>query len=80
MWHRELRRRRFENPQPLIEKLAARMMELGVKPELEIFDLGHVANAMRLVKKRVSLNLRSISTLLWGFQEECRGQFIILYI
>lgn len=41
----------FENPQPLIEKLAARMMELGVKPELEIFDLGHVANAMRLVKK-----------------------------
>ncbi len=41
----------FENPQPLIEKLATRMMELSTKPELEIFDLGNVANAMRLVRK-----------------------------
>ncbi|MGB4754255.1 MAG: 3-keto-5-aminohexanoate cleavage protein, partial [Bacillota bacterium] len=41
----------FENPEPLIEKLAARMLELEIKPELEIFDLGHVANAMRLLKR-----------------------------
>src|SRR5690606_20062961 len=41
----------FENPEPLIEKLAARMLELEIKPELEIFDLGHVANATRLLKK-----------------------------
>jgi 3-keto-5-aminohexanoate cleavage enzyme len=41
----------FENPPPLIEAFATKMKELGIKPELEIFDLGHVANAMRLVKK-----------------------------
>ena len=41
----------FENPLPLMERFAIRMMELGTKPELEIFDLGHVANALRLVKR-----------------------------
>lgn len=41
----------FLNPPVLIEKFAARMKELGVKPEVEVFDVGMVAAAERLVKK-----------------------------
>ncbi|MCR4403233.1 MAG: 3-keto-5-aminohexanoate cleavage protein [Firmicutes bacterium] len=41
----------FENPPRLIEALARKMAELGVKPELEIFDVGMVATAMNLAKR-----------------------------
>lgn len=41
----------FENPWSTIQALAARMLELGVKPELEIFDFGMVDNALRLIKE-----------------------------
>ncbi|MBP7892523.1 MAG: 3-keto-5-aminohexanoate cleavage protein, partial [Firmicutes bacterium] len=34
-----------------IEFLASRMKREGVKPEIECFDAGHIANALRLVKK-----------------------------
>jgi len=38
----------FFNPQDLMVRFAKAMKEHGVKPELEIFDAGMVANAMRL--------------------------------
>jgi len=41
----------FENPFPLMRALLARMNELGIRPELEIFDKGHLANARRLAKE-----------------------------
>jgi 3-keto-5-aminohexanoate cleavage enzyme len=41
----------FMNEPPSIEFLAARMKQLGVKPEIECFDVGHMSNALRLVKK-----------------------------
>ncbi|MDI7245901.1 MAG: 3-keto-5-aminohexanoate cleavage protein [Bacillota bacterium] len=41
----------FENPPWLIEAFARKMAELGVKPELEVFDVGMVANAMRLARQ-----------------------------
>jgi 3-keto-5-aminohexanoate cleavage enzyme len=38
----------FINDLPLMRSLAERMQGLGIVPELEVFDLGHVANAKRL--------------------------------
>lgn len=41
----------FMNSGEYIEKFAKRMQELGVKPEIEIFERGMIENAKRLVKK-----------------------------
>ena len=39
----------FRNPPDFVRRLAGRMRELGVKPELEIYDTGHVDAAIRLL-------------------------------
>jgi len=39
----------FSNPWPFIRDLYARTKELGVVPEFELFDLGHVATLHRLL-------------------------------
>ena len=39
----------FANPWPFIRELYARTLELGVVPEFELFDLGHVATLHRLL-------------------------------
>ena len=38
----------FENSFPIMRSILRAMNEFGVKPELEIFDKGHLANAKRL--------------------------------
>lgn len=38
----------FRNPPADVRRLAARMQELGVKPELEIYDTGHLEACLRL--------------------------------
>lgn len=38
----------FRNPPKDVRRLAARMQELGVKPELEIYDTGHLDECLRL--------------------------------
>ncbi|MGW5519966.1 3-keto-5-aminohexanoate cleavage protein [Nocardia africana] len=38
----------FRNPPSDVRRLAARMRELGVKPELEIYDTGHLDACLRL--------------------------------
>jgi uncharacterized protein (DUF849 family) len=38
----------FLNPPGDVRRLAARMQELGVKPELEIYDTGHLEAVLRL--------------------------------
>ncbi|MCO8305111.1 3-keto-5-aminohexanoate cleavage protein [Streptomyces hygroscopicus] len=38
----------FRNPPAQVRRLAARMRELGVKPELEIYDTGHLDACLRL--------------------------------
>jgi uncharacterized protein (DUF849 family) len=40
----------FRNPPDGVWRLAARMKELGVKPELEIYDTGHVEMCLQLIK------------------------------
>jgi uncharacterized protein (DUF849 family) len=39
----------FMNPWPFIRELYARTQQLGVVPEFELFDLGHVATLHRLL-------------------------------
>lgn len=41
----------FRNPPAGVRRLAARMRELGVKPELEVYDGGHLEVALQLVKE-----------------------------
>ncbi|MFF4483540.1 3-keto-5-aminohexanoate cleavage protein [Streptomyces sp. NPDC001520] len=41
----------FRNPPAGVERLAARMQELGVKPELEIYDTGHLDACLQLRDK-----------------------------
>jgi uncharacterized protein (DUF849 family) len=41
----------FRNPPDGIRRLAARMRELGVKPELEIYDTGHLGVALALLEE-----------------------------
>ena len=41
----------FANPPQLIETFAKAMQANGVKPEIEVFDVGMVQNALNLVKK-----------------------------
>jgi len=41
----------FWNPPDLMENFASKMKELGVKPEIEVFEAGMINNALRLVKK-----------------------------
>ena len=41
----------FRNPPEGVRRLAARMQELGVKPELEIYDTGHLEVALQLAEE-----------------------------
>lgn len=41
----------FMNGPKMVEKFAARMKELGIKPEVEVFEVGMIANGVRLLKK-----------------------------
>lgn len=41
----------FRNPPPDVRRLAARMQELGVKAELEIYDMGHIPVCLSLFEE-----------------------------
>src|SRR3954465_882110 len=41
----------YENHTTLVEDLAAKMKDNGVRPEIEIFDLSHIHGAQRLIEK-----------------------------
>lgn len=43
----------FSNPMPMIESFAKAMVAQGVKPEIEVFEVGMIYNALRLVKKNI---------------------------
>ncbi len=43
----------FENSPAFLEKLGNTMQEVGVKPEIEIFDVGMISNALYYLKKGV---------------------------
>jgi len=39
----------FTNAQPVVDRMAQMMKEAGVKPEVELFDMGHIEIARRLI-------------------------------
>lgn len=41
----------FSNPPWFVEALARRMLERGIRPELEVYDLGHVGLCLDLVER-----------------------------
>jgi len=41
----------YENPPPIVESLAAQMLELDIKPEIEVFDLCMIYNAAAMVER-----------------------------
>ena len=41
----------YENPPDFVERLARTMLDYGIKPEVEVFDLAMLYNAANLVKK-----------------------------
>ncbi|MCF8043128.1 MAG: 3-keto-5-aminohexanoate cleavage protein [Desulfarculaceae bacterium] len=45
------RGREFINPTDWVDKAAKRMQETGVKPEIEVFELGHLRQALDMVKR-----------------------------
>ena len=44
----------FRNPPLEMRKMAARMIELGIKPEVELYDVGHLGVMLQLVKERLA--------------------------
>lgn len=43
----------FENSFPIMRAILKKMNEYGVRPELEIFDKGHIGNARKLARERL---------------------------
>lgn len=54
----------FRNPPLEVRKVAARMRELGVKGELEIYDTGHLEFALRLLKEDLLVEPLQFSVVL----------------
>jgi len=40
----------FPNPPDLIETFATKMRELGIRPELEVYEIGHIANTKQIAE------------------------------
>jgi 3-keto-5-aminohexanoate cleavage enzyme len=51
----------FRNPPKQMRQLAARMIELGVKPEVELYDVGHLGVMLDLVKEGLLLEPLQVS-------------------
>lgn len=43
----------FQNPADWVEKGAMRMLEAGVKPEIEVFEMGHIRQAKDLIEQEL---------------------------
>jgi uncharacterized protein (DUF849 family) len=54
----------FRNPPKEMRKMAARMLELGVKPEVEIYDYGHIELMKTLMKENLLAEPVNVSFVL----------------
>jgi len=66
----------FVNPPDWVELAAVEMRKAGVKPELEVFDLGHVRQAVDLAKKGLIDNPPYFQICLgvpWGIDGDLEG-------
>ena len=62
----------FKNPPKQMMELAAKMIELGVKPEVEIYDTGHLDYMLYLLKKGLLLEPLQVSFVM-GVHGGMRG-------
>jgi 3-keto-5-aminohexanoate cleavage enzyme len=67
----------FQNPPEKMMKLAARMIELGVKPEIEIYDTGHLDMMLYLLHKELLVEPLQVSFVM-GVRGGMRGDPQIL--
>ena len=51
----------FRNPPKEMRKMAARMIELGIKPEVELYDVGHLGVMLQLVKEGLLIEPLQVS-------------------
>ena len=63
----------FRNPPDGVRRLAARMRELGVKPELEIYDTGHLDACLRLFDEGLLAEPLQFSIVLGDVQPGVRS-------
>jgi 3-keto-5-aminohexanoate cleavage enzyme len=56
-----LREIEFRNPPKQMMQLAARMLELGIKPEVEIYDTGHLGMMMELLERELLVEPLQVS-------------------
>jgi uncharacterized protein (DUF849 family) len=67
----------FRNPPKQMMELAARMIELGVKPEVEIYDTGHLEMMLYLVHKGLLVPPLQVS-LVMGVRGGMKGDPTLL--
>ena len=67
----------FKNPPKQMMELAARMIELGVKPEIEIYDTGHLDMMLYLLHKELLVEPLQVSFVM-GVRGGMRGDPQIL--
>ena len=67
----------FKNPPKQMMELAARMIELGVKPEVEIYDTGHLDYMLYLLKKELLVEPLQVSFVM-GVHGGMRGDPALL--
>jgi 3-keto-5-aminohexanoate cleavage enzyme len=66
----------FMNPSDWVEKAACRMKEIGIKPEIEIFDIGHLHQASHLIERGIIADPPWIQLCLgirWGIEGSLRA-------
>ena len=66
----------FMNPSDWVEKAASRMKEIGIKPEIEIFDIGHLRQASHLIERGIIADPPWIQLCLgirWGIEGSLRA-------
>lgn len=69
----------FSNPPDFLEVAAAKMIESGVKPEIEVFDLGMAITALNMNKK-IKSSRPCIFSLFWGLPGEPRNPKALLHL
>jgi uncharacterized protein (DUF849 family) len=70
----------FANVLPHVEEMATLITEAGVKPELEVFDMGHVEIAIHLVRKglvREPAIFQLCLGIAWGMPASARNMMIM---
>ncbi len=70
----------FANPLPHVEKMATRIREAGVKPELEVFDLGHIEIGKSLLEKGFAENppiFQLCLGILWGIPASAKNMLLM---